>query len=139
MKKLDKLIENRDAILLAEIGALIHDLGKLHKTFVEQHAEECTSDKKYDHGNVLDEDAKRDEELGSLAKSLKEIPENCQIFDSNLYEMIKEHHNKGFQKILIKLILSADQFDAGEDRAGAKDRQSLCKTFGSSALVRNMK
>jgi len=33
-EKLKKLIEHRDAILLAEIGALIHDLGKLSEEFI---------------------------------------------------------------------------------------------------------
>jgi len=38
MSTLDTIKDNRDLILLAEIGALIHDLGKLSKEFVEHYS-----------------------------------------------------------------------------------------------------
>ncbi len=135
--KLELLKKDRDKILFAEIGALIHDLGKLHKTFIEQHAKEYIGNKDYQHGDVLDEDAKRDDELGKLAKELKEILRKWSLLDSNLYEIIKSHHNKDGREnlpILLKLIIASDEFDSEEDRGGAKDKQSLYKTFKSSAF-----
>ncbi len=144
MDKLDVLINNRDKILLAEIGALIHDLGKLHKKFIEQHAKDFIGERDYDHGKILDEDSKREDELGRLARRLKDILENYKLEsvhpdkEVNLHSIIKNHHlgdNRDIsQSIFLKFIIAADRFDAEEDRGRAKDKQSLCATFKSTAF-----
>ena len=43
MTMLKKLADSQNLILLAEIGALIHDLGKLSREFVEHYSEDATS------------------------------------------------------------------------------------------------
>ncbi len=53
MEKLKKLMEHRDAILLAEIGALIHDLGKLSEEFVKQMCKDIYF--KFSHEDILKE------------------------------------------------------------------------------------
>lgn len=66
MEKLKKLMEHRDAILLAEIGALIHDLGKLNKLFIEQHAKENEGKIDYRHGDIIDDKFAKSLGVGSL-------------------------------------------------------------------------
>jgi len=48
---LDTVSRHRDAILLAEIGALIHDLGKLSAEFIDYHAQGV--DQRWDHELIL--------------------------------------------------------------------------------------
>ena len=49
--KLKILQNNRDKILLAEIGALIHDLGKLSEDFVKQMSRDICFN--FDHEKIL--------------------------------------------------------------------------------------
>ena len=46
MSALDKIQQDRNFILLAEIGALIHDLGKLSDEFIVRQSRECFNSNK---------------------------------------------------------------------------------------------
>ena len=82
MEKLKKLMEHRDAILLAEIGALIHDLGKLSEEFIKQMCKDIYF--KFSHEGILGE------KYGYFWTSAK------------LVEILKNKDNKG--KFLIDLM-----------------------------------
>lgn len=143
--KLEILQNNRDKILLAEIGALIHDLGKLSEIFIrKQSLEESKKYGDYHHSKVLEYDSDKchkyhhpnECEMEHLAKVLTDLLKRKIELDGEeitIYEIIEKHHDN-VDKLLLKFITSADTFDADEDRAGAKDEQSICKTFKSSAF-----
>jgi len=64
MKKLEKLINNRDSILLAEIGALIHVLGKLSEEFVKkQSLKEKDNYSDFHHSNIVNYDSGEDKKI----------------------------------------------------------------------------
>ena len=147
--KLKILREYKDAILLAEIGALIHDLGKLSEEFVRKQSEkEEDKFKDYHHSKILDYDSSLDEkykpkynDTKSLAKKVKQklecLPEEKdRILEGTLLDIIKEHHNKERPKNdLVKFIIASDEFDSEEDRGKAKDKQkSADETFKSTAF-----
>ena len=74
MENLKKLMEHRDAILLAEIGALIHDLGKLSEEFVKAHSiKEETSKWVYDTAWLNYEAEKGNDDARKLIKILKSV------------------------------------------------------------------
>ena len=72
--KLGTLIEHRGRILLAEVGALIHDLGKLSEEFVKAHSfEEKASEWVY-HTAWLDYEArKNNDDARKLIKILTDM------------------------------------------------------------------
>lgn len=66
VSKLDTLIKHRDAILIAEIGALIHDLGKLSEEFVigkSSDVKELENPKNIDHHLILKRLISRDDPI----------------------------------------------------------------------------
>lgn len=94
-EKLKKLIEHRDAILLAEIGALIHDLGKLSEEFVRSKCAE-ESGNWIHHTAILEYDTHKNV---SYARKVKAILESIKIkLNENnvikLYDFILGHHKK---------------------------------------------
>ncbi len=147
--KLKKLVEHRDAILLAEIGALIHDLGKLSEEFIRKQSEkEKDKFKDYHHSKILDYDSGLDkkykpkkDDTKSLAKKVKQklkclSEEKDGILGGTLLDIIEEHHNKEKPKNdLIKIVIASDEFDSEEDRGKAKDEQKDAdKTFKATAF-----
>ncbi len=155
MEKLKKLMEHRDAILLAEIGALIHDLGKLSEEFVKAHSiKEETSEWVYHTAWLNYEAEKGNDDARKLIKILKSVKVKLDKEGTSLYDFIVGHHEKKWGKTenytkpedyeyhfpdcsgksLIKFILAADKFDSEEDRAGAKDQQSVYATFKSNSF-----
>ena len=131
-------------ILLSEIGALIHDIGKLNKLFVERHSLE--TDNGYDHGDVLKYESECDpnffvsKSLGKKAQTLKDILESIKVSynneQSNLHLFLKYHHEDKDKHIdgFIQLLKVSDQFDSDEDRGNAFDQQSICSTYQSNAF-----
>ena len=66
---LEDLVDKRKDILFAEIGALIHDLGKLSKEFVEEKSQEGIN-YRFSHEEIL---RNRQEYSGFLPQVLKDI------------------------------------------------------------------
>lgn len=118
MSLLEKLKKNRDSILLAEIGAYLHDLGKATKEFI-------TSDKdpkkKHNYPSIFPMD---------LQDILKKIEVNICGEKATIIEFIEKHHKKGEsgkQKDcevpkIIRLLYAGwqgyDGIDTGLDKAG---------------------
>jgi len=89
MEKLKKLIEHRDAILLAEIGALIHDLGKLSEEFVKQMSKDVIF--RFDHEDIIKDKYKQDFWLNSMLYDL--LKGNNTVFVKimrDLYQYLKD-------------------------------------------------
>lgn len=140
-----KTLQNySEQILLSEVGALIHDIGKLNKFFVEKKSSEHLNGD-YDHGDILEYDSKGekfpvcDPSIIEEAKTLKEILENREISynseTSNLYFFLKNHHmDKESVDGFVQLLKASDSFDSDEDRGNASDEQSISATYQSNAF-----
>ena len=142
--QIETLQDYSEQILLSEIGALIHDIGKLNKFFVEKQSSEHLNGN-YDHGDILEYDSKGekfpvcDSSIIEEAKTLKEILENKEISynseTSNLYFFLKNHHmNTESVDGFVQLLKASDSFDSDEDRGNASDEQSISATYQSNAF-----
>ena len=129
MGKLNKLIEYRDEILLAEIGALIHDLGKLSEEFI--------SNKSVDNplNIVNDKHAQWIFEWHPSIESNPILNRNIRILDKQilLKNIIKKHHSSDGE-LLNLFKRSADGIDSGVDKGVVinTNKQFFTKTFISS-------
>jgi len=149
-ERIEKLKKYRSAIIYGEIGALIHDLGKLNDYFVKKQSLEGEKDSRlqeYDHGDILEYDSDErheyfsdDEILKEKAEKLKKtLKNNIEVTyndkSSDLYSFIRDHHkNLSEQNAFIQLLSSSDAFDSEKDRGNASDKQSICRTYYSNAF-----
>lgn len=160
--QLDKLKEYRDTILLAEIGALIHDIGKLSEEFVEHQSKDKKKEAKkngFPHHLILkrmtrkyhsykkskrtktlleNEDRIHDNFLPNklinlLNKSDLEIPS---IGKCNLGDFIEQHHKPfwGQMKIPVRFLTTpgCDSIDSGIDKGAPIRKQKLNETYIST-------
>jgi hypothetical protein len=136
---LKKLEDSRTAILLAEIGAYLHDLGKARKEFVEHYAENGGSG--WDGHNFP----------SKLPNNLKELLEKIKVEICNehtsLLDFIEKHHKEkeGDRNLsdcdvppLIRLLSAGwngyDGMDSGLDKGSAKAKQAKNNIFISTAF-----
>jgi len=148
-EEIEILMKYRPAITYGEIGALIHDLGKLNDHFVKKQSLEGEEDSQlqgYNHGDILEYDSDdhqkyfpADEILKEKAEKLKKTLKNIEVTyndkSSDLYSFIRDHHkNLSEQNGFIYLLSSSDAFDSEEDRGNASDKQSICRTCYSNAF-----
>ena len=87
---LEKLKDNRNSILLAEIGAYLHDLGKARKEFIENYSKESEGlqSKKHDGHNfpsIFPEE---------LRESLRRIKVKVLDEEVTLMDFIEKHHEE---------------------------------------------
>ncbi len=153
---LQALVKHRDAILLAEIGALIHDLGKLSEEFVLSKCVEENSGEWIHHTAIVEYDVYKGI---SHAQKVKQILECIEIsLDRStirLYDFVLGHHKKLWKEhkkwskpesfrhnyqnynynennMFLKLIIASDTFDSEEDKSNSKDVQrcsyGVCKS-----------
>jgi len=82
---LDKLKESRDVILLAEIGAYLHDLGKATREFIEYYSKDYSAQNKYMHHfpSIFPE---------KLREILKGIKLSICREEVSLMDFIEKHH-----------------------------------------------
>jgi hypothetical protein len=132
----------QELMLQAEIGALVHDIGKFTSGFVEDmvKAESGGAKERFDHSlnflkNAPDEisacRAKLKEILNSeLPESWFNVPEN-HIKLRKLGDLLRFHHGKGLRKylklkagqpvpLLLSLIMIADSIDSSSSKGGAR-------------------
>jgi CRISPR-associated Csx11 family protein len=144
---LDYLRKYRDTILLAEIGALVHDLGKLSEEFIESESE--GSNKKYKHQEILREHA--DLKRIMADKSLTDIlnidlfVENNQIHALSLDRFISKHHDDVhkspiyYYKLLSAGMGGCDGVDSGIDKSNPGTKQKFHETYISNAFGYEMR
>lgn len=150
MSDLIKIAEQVNLILLAEIGALIHDIGKLSRDFVIHQSHECSPgglsfpECSFDHMRILGttflnptlntclQDSKKWRPLlkSDTVQQLKQTPEHLGHF-------ISGHNKKDSGMGLLALITRCDQVDSGVDKGALRKdtgKQSWDATYKASAF-----
>ena len=123
----------RETVLLAELGAWLHDLGKLSRQFVESKTDPAyvTGDvdpeaepasETWPHGAVLTQD--QEKISGELWKILHES-HNTPLGEFSLSGLISNHHLRGKPGHILALLKKADQNDSGEDEYNAAGLHQL--------------
>lgn len=117
---------NRNAILIGEIGVLLHDIGKCHPDFIGKNSLENIS-KEFKHSNI-DNFLK-----GELVKFIKNEKFKFKINDkeADIYTLITKHHENS-ENLLINLMKSCDRLDSADDKGIVRKKQSLKNTIISS-------
>jgi hypothetical protein len=149
---LEKLKNNRDSILLAEIGAYLHDLGKARREFVEYYSKESEGSRGKGHDghnfpSIFPE---------GLRESLRRIKVKVLNEEVTLMDFIEKHHSekdpkeypqpprKEYDKwkdceipLIIRLLYARwngyDGMDSGLDKRASK-RQRKDYTFIATAF-----
>jgi len=141
MKKIKKLMEHRDTILLAEIGALIHDLGKLSEEFISVKSQKKPPNEKDKHAEWIFIWHPYLKDLLNNFKIRIEIHNNKttskELIELSIKELIKYHHNRGKKNYLIELFSrSADGIDSGIDKGAVINinKQSERHTYISTSF-----
>lgn len=130
---LGELKSNRQALLLAELAALLHDVGKYSVQFVDQMS--CNPSgtwKNFKHAKIdkmprfVDAGFLKTLKNNNLATQLKWgcIPSDEHI--GHLLDIIVYHHNPGHSALLVQLLVKCDGFDSGADK-GTTHNDNLSK------------
>lgn len=122
-------LENkRETILIGEIGALLHDIGKCHPDFIK--GKSLEDERGLPH-HAKDIDKILNSELLDLIKNEKfKIKINGK--ETDIYSIIKEHHNRNTDNDIIKLIQHCDRLDSADDKGIVRKKQPLEDTIISS-------
>jgi len=145
---LQVLADNRDALLLAEVGALIHDLGKLSTQFIDQMSRTPSihSDG-FEHENaIMQVDSFMDVQFLNKLKATKvralrwsHIPNNEQI--GQFIDLILHHDKSKHSAFLVRLLNRCDGSDSGADKGTTRQdglpqiaKQEYGKTFIATAF-----
>ena len=144
---LKKLEENRTPILLAEIGAYLHDLGKARKEFVEHFAADNACSGCDGHNYFLSifyDELKLKLKLKNKLSKIKVQICNQEVSFLDFIEMHhKERKNEKDRNdcevpLLIRLLYASwsgyDGIDSGLDKGYANEKQSRKNTFISTAF-----
>ena len=116
---------NRDAILIGEIGALLHDIGKLHLDFVKSKSVENI--KGLHHAREIDKFING--ELIGHFKNLK-INIGSEGEGKTIYDLIRYHHDaKGF---ILECLEKCDKKDSADDKGIVRKKQYLDDTYIAS-------
>lgn len=147
---LENLEKNRTPILLAEIGAYLHLLGRFSKEFIESNAIDATrnfyyqricNDPKFFDGTGLDSLLK-DSIWGSLINNFNNLSNLGELSSnqvSNFCSFIEKHTWQDKPKGLCKILADAHGIVSGIDKALAgriedSSKQKINYTFGSTAF-----
>lgn len=101
MNGLHKVEDHRDLILLAEIGALLHDLGKLSEEFIAQQSSEITENRYLFRHNLI------------LGRSLK-FPCHINLTDNSRFELTEADINSIKEDFLNKILKSKNICSEGK-------------------------
>lgn len=119
---LEILAKNKQKILLAEIAALLHDLGKLNSSFFKKHLDK-TKQTKYDHDKILEYDNRKslftflNEKLDPEGTTGEDMLLVHQGYINGKQENFDKHSTLG------KMIILADKLSSTEDRNWPKEVQ----------------
>lgn len=115
----------RNDILMGEIGALLHDIGKMHPDFIIHQSIEKT--KSFRHENIGD----------FLKPNLNAHIENSKFnftikTQSNICNLIKQHHKHSSADDIVKYLQKCDRKDSADDKGIVRRKQSVNNTVISS-------
>jgi len=127
---LNVLANNRDALLLAEVTALLHDIGKLSSQFVDQMSRQPSAiPGGFEHENAIEKiDGFVDAQFASALKSTKlrdllrlnSIPKQEQI--GQILDLILHHDKARHSAFLVRLLNRCDGADSGADKGTTRDQ-----------------
>jgi CRISPR-associated Csx11 family protein len=124
MSIVNNIKNNRKEILTGEIGALLHDIGKLHPNFIKTQSLESIKGLPH-HSRKLDDFI--DSQLIDYLKQLKIKLGND---EKSVYDFIKYHHDAS--GILLELLEKCDRKDSADDKGVVRKKQHLDDTWISS-------
>ena len=135
MEDTNEILENPDQIILAEIYAILHDLGKLSSEFILQQSTECLENRdscpecNFDHKRILEDEGLYTNFLTTefkqnfvnikLLNILNKKVDESYLFLKELdgtKRVIKEHEKRKSEFGLIKLLAIIDGLDSGVDK-----------------------
>lgn len=146
-KDLEVLAQHRDAILLAEIGALLHDLGKLDSRFIIQmSADRPSSFKRYEHEKILKDlpqlknllsDKVFTDTLADLGNIVQGLAPPTRRSELSLDRIISKHHDDvkgspiGYYKLIAASTCGVDGVDSGIDKGtvSSEAKQTRANTY----------
>lgn len=152
MSILKKLEDNRAQILLAEIGAYLHLLGRFSKEFIYSNAEDADySEKAFEYKNICDNDAffedtllntiLKDESWNSLMNDFKNVTTLGELSSNkvnSLSEFIKKHSWPDNPRGLCRILADAHGIVSGIDKAlsgrGESGKQRKSYTYRATAF-----
>lgn len=125
---LSEIKNNRETILIGEIGALLHDIGKCHPNFIKSKSIEITASDI--HAQI---DKFLDSTLLNLIKS-KKFEINVDSQSTNIYKLITQHHEKSERKLdnIVKILKRCDGKDSADDKGIVRRKQPIENTILSS-------
>lgn len=122
------IIKNKkEDILIGEIGALLHDIGKCHPNFIGKQSLE-NDPQKFLHADI---DSFLDCNFIRLINNDKfkiKINNN----ETNIHSLITEHHNNNNNNSIIKKIQTCDRKDSADDKGIVRRNQSKYNVIISS-------
>ncbi|WP_269899498.1 CRISPR-associated protein Csx11 [Methanothermobacter thermautotrophicus] len=120
MSNIKNIKKNKEAILTGEIGALLHDIGKLNPCFIGTNSIENIP-QRFHHANI---DGFLKTELISLLKAFEE--QKIKGESIRIYNIITEHHKKD------NILQGCDRKDSADDKGIVRKKQTLKNTIISS-------
>lgn len=139
---LKKLKNKQQDILLGEVAALLHDIGKCHPDFIKNHSIESKelknkSNSLKHHAKKVDDiikeifkdDVNSNKKSENLLNLLKQLKFKIGDETSNIHTIIKKHHpENGESNKLLKLIIYCDRLDSADDKGIVRQKQLLNNT-----------
>jgi len=127
--------KNKANILIGEIGAFFHDIGKCHLDFIKKHSIEKVSQK-----NSKENKEFRHSQIDGFLKGVVDKIKNekftfrIQGNETNIFSIIKDHHNnfKTSTNKLISLFVECDRLNSASDKGIVREKQPLENTIISS-------
>ena len=149
---LEKLSANRTPILLAEIGAYLHLIGRFSKEFIFAHAQDATNqEKQFDYQKVCNDttfwegtnlnDLLKDEFWENLINNFQNLSNLGELLSNkikNFCEFIKKHTWGDNPRGICKILADAHGIVSGIDKAlagrGESGKQKKDYTFRATAF-----
>jgi len=130
MMSLKVLKDNRDALLLAEVVALLHDVGKLSGLFIDQQSSQPSPNSKgFEHERAVQKlngfvDNHFLQNLQSIrlrnTLNFTLIPNNSRI--GQVLDLILHHDNSNHSAFLVRLLNGCDGADSGADKGTTRSQ-----------------
>jgi len=121
-----KINDKRNDILMGEIGALLHDIGKMHPDFIRHQSIKSTISFRHESiDNFL---------TPNLNALIEESKFNFTIkTSSNIKNLIVQHHgNSSIDDDIVKYLQKCDRKDSADDKGIVRRKQSVNNTVISS-------